>query len=118
MRAIVNLKDTASAGAGNTDERLTTNIEPGCHMAARKFTGSARIRAAQSKSSSLKLSAELADIAARLGEVRAVLAAAIDSLRGQNHRIDADIAANLKRFASTPLYALIERLVQLSKQSA
>ena len=83
-------------------------------MAARIITGSARIRAAQSKVDQQKISEEIAEILTRMEEVRAVIFAAIETLRGQNVRIDADVAAALKRAALKPISALVERLEKLT----
>ena len=83
-------------------------------MAARNITGSARIRAAQSKIDQQKISEEIAEILTRMEEVRAVIFAAIIALRGQNVRIDADVAAGLKRSALKPMYAFMERLEKLT----
>lgn len=77
-------------------------------MAARNFTGSARIRAAGNKSGTTKNSAELADIGTWMADIRAVVYSSIESLRGQNVRVDADVAAALKRRAYDPLTPLLE----------
>lgn len=68
-------------------------------MAARNFTGSARIGAAENRPGTTKISAEPAGIAARMGDIRAVVVSAIKTLRAQNLRARADIAAALRRHA-------------------
>lgn len=82
-------------------------------MAARNFTGSARIRTARNKSGTIKIPAELADIATQMEDIRAVVNSSIESLRGQNVRVDADVAAALHRRAYEPLTSLLERLGNL-----
>jgi hypothetical protein len=83
-------------------------------MASSDFTGSAGTRAAKSKPQSQNLTAELADICTRMEDIRDVLTSAVDSLRGQNIRIDADIASALERRAFQPLTEINERLQTLS----
>jgi plasmid maintenance system antidote protein VapI len=75
-------------------------------MAARNFTGSAGIRSSKTNLRPQNTTLKLAEMAARMNEIRAVVVAAIESLRGQNVRIDADVAANLQRFAVVPLAEL------------
>lgn len=64
-------------------------------MAARNFTGSARIGAAGSKSGARKIAANLADAAARMGDIRFGITASIEWLYGQNVGADADVSAML-----------------------
>lgn len=75
-------------------------------MAARNFTGSARIGAAENRPGTTKRSAEPAGIAARMGDIRAVVVSAIKTLRAQNLRARADNAAALRRHAFDPLAGL------------
>jgi hypothetical protein len=87
-------------------------------MAARNFTGSARIGAAKSKSGSQKASADLAEFLTRMEDIRAVLISSIEALRAQNVRIDSDVAAALKRRALDPLIELTQRLGKFVKRSS
>ena len=64
-------------------------------MAARNFTGSARVRAAGSKSGAIKISANLADAEARMGDIRAGITAPVEWLYGQNVGVDADVSSTL-----------------------
>jgi hypothetical protein len=50
-------------------------------------------------------------------DIRAVIISSIESLRGQNVRIDSDVAAALKRRAAAPLTSLLERLGKLVTSS-
>jgi hypothetical protein len=85
-------------------------------MAARNFTGSARIRTAGNKPGTIKNSAELSDMATRMEDIRAGVNSPIKSLRDQNVRVDADVAAVLKRRAYDPLTKLLECLERLVTQ--
>jgi hypothetical protein len=82
-------------------------------MAARNFTGSARIRTAGSKSDTIKNSAGLADMATRMEDIRVGVNSSIKSLRDKNIRVDADVAAALERRAYDPLTKLLEGLERL-----
>ena len=82
-------------------------------MAARNFTGSARIRTAGDKSDTIKNSAELADMATRMEDIRAGVNSSIESPHDQNVRVDADVAAALKRRAYDPLTKPLECLERL-----
>jgi len=86
-------------------------------MAASNVTGSARIRAAQSNASSRNLRELTAEIATRMDDIRAAVRTSIDSLRCQNIRTDADIAAVLQRRALEPLDELAQHLGKFEKPS-
>jgi seryl-tRNA synthetase len=88
------------------------------YMAARNVTGSARIRAAQRKGDRQKISAEMAETFTRLDDIRAVLISAIETLLAQNNRIDADVAAALKRRALNPVIERAQSLGKLLKRSS
>lgn len=82
-------------------------------MAARNFTGSARIRTAGNKSDTIKNPADLAEMATRMEDIRAGVNSSIESSRDQNVRVDADVTAALKRRAYDPLTKLLECLERL-----
>jgi hypothetical protein len=86
-------------------------------MAARNITGSARIRAAQENLTAQNSSVIIAEISARMEDIRAVVLSSIDSLRCQNVRADADIAAALQRRALKPLDEVAQQLGTLKKTS-
>ena len=86
-------------------------------MAARNVTGSARIRAARNNVKRQNSSELIAEISTRMDDIRAVVLSSIDTLRGQNVRADADIAAALYRRALKPLDELAQHLGKFAKPS-
>ena len=82
-------------------------------MAARNFTGSARIRTAGNKSDTIKSSAELADTAPRMEDIRDGVNLSIESSRDLSVREGAGIAAALKRRTCDRLIHLVECLERL-----
>ena len=86
-------------------------------MAARNFTGSAWIGAAGNRLGTTKISAELADIAARVKDIRAVVISAKKTLRAQNLRVRTHVAAASGQLAFDPLNCIARTLGQARRAS-